>query len=110
MLAYFYNSHGRHARLAADVLRRIGAATMASVLSEAADLYERSSADWTERRAENSALGEWAALQPYSGLPGTDALDELTARFRDAADADDWGAKLDDYLALRCGAWQTSPS
>jgi hypothetical protein len=74
---------------------------MASILSEAAGLYGRSPAEWATRRAENDALGEWAVLRPYKDLPGSDALDELTGRFWDAASADDWGAKLDDYLAAQ---------
>src|SRR5262249_14598447 len=36
LLAYFYNSHGRHAPLAAEVLRRTGANRMADVLAQAA--------------------------------------------------------------------------
>ena len=99
MLAYFYNSHGRHARLAAGVLSRIGAAAMAGVLSEAADVYERSSAEWEARRAGNDALGEGTVLRPYKDLPGTDALSQLTRRFWDAASTGDWGTKLDHYLA-----------
>jgi uncharacterized protein DUF4375 len=99
MLAYFYNSHGRHARLAAGVLHRIGSATMAGILSEAAGAYERSSAEWEARRAASSALDEWTVLRPYENLPGTEVLEQLTDRFREAANADDWGTKLDHYLA-----------
>jgi hypothetical protein len=99
ILAYFYNSHGRHARLAASVLSQIGAATMASILSEAIDVYERSPAEWEARRASNDALGEGTVLRPYKNLPGTSALSQLTDQFWDAASTDDWGAKLDHYLA-----------
>lgn len=98
LLAYFYNSHGRHAQLAADVLRRIGASRMADVVAEAAASYEPASAEWAARRAELGALGEFAVVKPYAGLPNADDLDRLTDRYWQAADDDDWGSRLDAYL------------
>ena len=99
MLAYFYNSHGRHARLAAGVLSQIGAATMAGILSGAIDVHERSSAEWEATRASNDALGEGTVLRPCKDLPGTSALRQLTDQFWDAASTDDWGARLGHCLA-----------
>lgn len=98
LLAYFYNSHGRHASLAAEVLRRIGASRMAGVVTRAAASYGRASAGWAARHAELDALGEFAVVRPYVGLPNADDLDQLTDQFRQAADDDDWGPRLDTYL------------
>jgi hypothetical protein len=98
LLAYFYNSHGRHAPLAAGVLRRIGASRMADVVARAAASYGRASAGWAARHAELDALGEFAVVKPYAGLPNADDLDQLTDQYRQAADDDDWGSRLDTYL------------
>ncbi|HXT91512.1 MAG TPA: DUF4375 domain-containing protein [Trebonia sp.] len=98
LLAYFFNSHGRHAALAVGVLRRIGASRMADVVAQAAASYERATAAWTARHAELAALGEFAVVKPYAGLPNADDLDQLTDQYWQAADDDDWGAKLDTYL------------
>jgi hypothetical protein len=99
LLAYFYNSHGRHAPLAAEVLRRIGANRMADVVAQAAASHERASAGWAARRAELDALGEFAVVKPYADLPNADELDQLTAEYWQAADDEDWGSKLDAYLS-----------
>lgn len=98
LLAYFYNSHGRHARLAAGVLRRIGANRMADVVAEAAASCERASGEWAARRAEMDAAGEWAVVKPYAGLPNADHLVQLTDQYWQAAAADHWGSRLDTYL------------
>jgi hypothetical protein len=98
LLAYFYNSHGRHAPLAAEVLRRIGANRMADVVTQATASYERASAEWAARRAELAALGEFAVVKPYADPPNADELDQLTDQYWQAADDDDWGSKLDAYL------------
>src|SRR5215510_3764054 len=98
LLAYFYNRHGRHARLAAGVLRRIGANRMADVVAEAAASYERASAEWAARRAEMDAAGEFAVVKPYRGLSNADELSQLTDQYWQAAADDDWGSKLDIYL------------
>lgn len=98
LLAYFYNSHGRHARLAAGVLRRMGANRMADVVAEAAASYEHASAEWAARRAKMDAAGEFAVVKPYAGLSNARDLDQLTDQYWQAADDDDWGSKLDVYL------------
>jgi hypothetical protein len=98
LLAYLYNSHGRHARLAVEVLRRIGASRMADVVTQAAASYERAFAGWTARRAELDALGEFAVVKPYAGLPNAHDLAQLTDQYWQAADDDDWGSRLDAYL------------
>jgi len=98
LLAYFYNRHGRHAQLAAGVLRRIGANRMADVVAEAAASYERASAEWAARRAEMDAAGEFAVVKPYRGLSNADELSRLTDQYWQAAADDDWGSKLDIYL------------
>jgi hypothetical protein len=98
LLAYFYNSHGRHARPAVEVLRRMGASRMADTVAQAAASYERASAGWAARRADVDALGEFAVVKPYVGLPNTDDLIRLTDQYWQAADDDDWGSRLDAYL------------
>jgi uncharacterized protein DUF4375 len=99
LLAYFYNSHGRHAALAVGVLCRIGANGMADVVAEAAASCERASAEWAARRAEVDAAGEFAVVKPYAGLSNARDLDRLTGQYWRAADEDDWGARLDAYLS-----------
>jgi hypothetical protein len=96
--AYFYNSSGRHARLAVEVLRRMGASRMADVVAQAAASYEQSSSEWAERRSELDALGELAVAKPYAGLPNARGLSQLTDQYWQAADDDDWGSRLDTYL------------
>jgi len=99
LLAYFYNSHGRHAAFAVDMLRRIGANRMADVVAEAAASYERASAEWAARRTEVDAVGEFAVVKPYAGLSNAPDLDRLTDQYWQAADDDDWGSRLDAYLS-----------
>lgn len=96
--AYFYNRHGRHARLAVELLRRMGANRMADVVAEAAASYQPASAEWAARRAEVDAAGEFAVVNPYAGLSNARDLDRLTDQYWQAADDDDWGSKLDGYL------------
>ena len=98
LLAYFYNRHGRHARLAAGVLRRIGATRMADAVAEAVASYEPASAEWAARRAEMDAVGEFAVVKPYKGLSNAGDPDRLTDQYWQAAADDDWGTKLDIYL------------
>jgi hypothetical protein len=99
LLAYFYNSHGRHASLAVEVLRRIGANRMADVVAEAGASYKRASAEWGARRVELDALGEFAVVKPYAGLSNARDLAQLTDQYWQAADDDDWGSRIDDYLS-----------
>ena len=98
LLAYFFNRHGRHAMLAVDVLRRVGADQMAVVLAEAQRLHSSGAAEWTARQQELSGLGAGVVTRPYADLPGATELDRLTGRFWEAADLDRWGDKLDAYL------------
>jgi hypothetical protein len=98
LLAYFYNSHGRHAQLAAEVLRRIGANRMADVMAEAAAIHGHAFTAWAARRAELDALGEFAVVKPYAGLPNAHDLVRLTDQYWQAANDDDWGSRLDAYL------------
>jgi Domain of unknown function (DUF4375) len=98
LLAYFYNSHGRHAQLAVGVLRRMGADRVAEVVAEAAASYERVSAEWAARRAEMDAAGEFAVVRPYAGLSNASDLARLTGQYWQAAADDDWGSKFDAYL------------
>jgi hypothetical protein len=99
LLAYFYNSHGRHGPLAAEALRQLGANRMADVVTQAAASYERASTEWAARRAELDALGEFAVVRPYADLPNARELDQLTDQYWQATDDDDWGSKLDAYLS-----------
>jgi Domain of unknown function (DUF4375) len=98
LLAYFYNSHGRHARLAAGVLRRIGASRMADVVAEADASCERASAAWAVRRTEMDADGEPTGAKPSIGLSNARDLGRLTGQYWKAAADEDWCAKLDTYL------------
>jgi hypothetical protein len=68
LLAYFGNSHGRHAALARELLASIGADRMADVLARAGRAH---------------SAGE---------------LDLLTDEYWEAAELDGWGDKLDAYL------------
>jgi len=103
LLAYFCNGHGRHARLAVEVLRRIGASRMADVVAEAAASYEHAFAEWAARRAELDALGEFAVVKPYAGLSNADDLIRLTDQYWQAAEDEDWGSRLDAYLSEQVG-------
>lgn len=72
LVAYFTNSHGRHAEQALEALWEIGATRMAEALSE--------------------------AIQTSADPPDAARLIELTDRYEDAADQDAWGDKLETYL------------
>jgi hypothetical protein len=43
-------------------------------------------------------------VHAYRDLPGAAELDALTDRYWDAADADNWGEKLERYLASEVDA------
>ncbi len=75
MLAYLHNSHGQFAADAAEALGNIGASRMASVLRQAIDVRQASEVGWQE------------------------LLETLTGEYWAAADKEDWGRLLDDYLA-----------
>ena len=82
LLAYFFNSAGRHAALAVAALHDIGAGRMAQVLTEAAAVVAADGAAWDKGRSDLDALGEWAVTQPYRGLPQADLLGgSMTSRF-----------------------------
>jgi len=100
LLAYFFNSHGRHASQTIEVLRRMGARRMADVLAEAAGSHQCASAEWRARHDELDALGEYAVVTPYAGLSNAGSFDELTDKYWQAAD-DDWGDKLNEYLSAQ---------
>jgi hypothetical protein len=106
LLAFFYNSHGRFASDAADALNRIGAQGMAQILRQAEESVRRNTQQWDAQRAETDEAGEYAVVHPYRDLIDADELDALTDRYWAAAEADDWGAKLDRYLRaaveMRC--------
>ena len=74
LLAYFFNSAGRHAGLAVAALHDIGAGRMAQVLTEAAAVVAADPAAWDKGRSDLDALGEWTVTQPYRGLPQADLL------------------------------------
>jgi hypothetical protein len=74
LLAYFFNSAGRHAARAVAALHDIGAGRMAQVLTEAAAVVAADPAAWDKGRSDLDALGEWAVTQPYRDLPQADIL------------------------------------
>lgn len=98
LLAYFFNRHGRHATLATEVLRKLGASRMADVVAAAERSHRPAEAEWTARRHELSELGEYAVVQPYAGLASAHELGDLTDRYWEAAKLDNWGNKLEAYL------------
>ena len=105
MLAYFFNSAGRHAALAVAALHDIGAGRMEQVLTEAAAVVAAAGAAWDKGRCDLDALPEWTVTQPYRGLPQADILGgSMTSRFWDAAEIDDWGQQLDAYLRRQVGS------
>jgi hypothetical protein len=101
LLAYFFNSHGRHAALAIDLLHRMGAHGTADVLAEAATSHEVASAEWQTRHDELDIAGEHAVVTPYAGPSNARDLDVLTDQYWQAAEADNWGAKLESYLSAQ---------
>jgi hypothetical protein len=105
LLAYFFNSAGRHAGLAVAALHDIGAGRMEQVLTEAAAVVAADGAAWDKGRSDLDALGEWTVTQPYRGLPQADILGgSMTSRFWEAAEIDDWGQRLDVYLGRQVGS------
>jgi hypothetical protein len=109
LLAYFFNSSGRHAALTVAALHDIGAGRMAQVLTEAAAVVAAHRAAWDQRRSDLDALPEWTVTRPYRGLPQADTLGgSMTSRFWEAAQIDDWGELLGAYLRRQVGtiaAW-----
>lgn len=97
-LAYFANSHGRHATLAAQALRTIGATETASVLDRARHVFEANSGAWHARQEEMNQLQEYAVVTPYAGLPGVDALSDLTDEYWEAQRRDHFSDLFDDYF------------
>jgi len=97
LIAYFYNSHGRFAPATAEALERIGAQRMSAVLRRAITTHAAVRDTWFERRGALSAPGD-VVLGPYEDLPGLEELGELTNEYWTAAEADEWGEKLDRYL------------
>jgi hypothetical protein len=100
LLAYFYNTHGRHAAQAVQALRDIGAAGMADVVMRAAESVTTASEEWAARRDEMNRQPEHSVVRPYVGLSNADQLAELTDQYGAAADEDGWwGDKLDVFLS-----------
>ena len=97
-LAYFLNSHGRHARLAAQALKTIGADKSASVVERALGVFEANSAAWDARNEELEQLEEFAVVRPYVGLPGADELSDLTDEYWEAQRNDRYTDRFDDYV------------
>jgi hypothetical protein len=108
LLAYFYNSPGRHATQAADALDAIGAARMATVLRAAIDSMTTAEGEWTDRRAEMSELGEHVVARPYQGLSNAKRLSALTHDYWAAAKEDQWGDKLESFV-VRAVATRATP-
>jgi hypothetical protein len=105
LLAYFFNRHGRHATLAVAALQDIGAGRMAQVLTEAAVVVAAHRTAWDKRRANLDALPQWTVTQPYRGLPQAQTLGgSMTSRFWEAAQTDDWGERLDEFVRRRVGS------
>jgi len=103
LLAYFGNSHGRYAWLAAAALDEIGAVTMSAVLRRAAGLHAQN-AQGRKEDARDQDVAEYAVLRPYSDWPHADELRTLTTEFHAAEEADDWGQKLDVFLRAAVGS------
>jgi len=102
LLAYFFNTHGRHAALAVAALHDIGAGRMAEVLHEAATVVAAHRVAWDKRRSDLSATPASTVTQPYRGLPQADTLGgSMTSRFWEAAQTDGWGQKLDEFVRRR---------
>jgi uncharacterized protein DUF4375 len=97
-LAYFANSHGRHAAPAAQALRTIGATETASVLDRARRVFEANSDAWHARQEEMNQLEEFAVVTPYTGLPGVHELSDLTDEYWEAQRRDRFSDLLDDYF------------
>jgi hypothetical protein len=99
LLAYFFNSHGRHAAQAVQALRDIGAVGMASVVMQAVALVAATSDEWAARRDELGREKEYAVARPYVGLSNAEELSELTDQYWAAADEESWGDKLHAFLS-----------
>jgi hypothetical protein len=97
-LAYFSNSHGRHATLAAQALRTIGATDTASVLDRARGVFEANSAAWRTRQEELDQLEEYAVVTPYVDLPGVEELSDLTDEYWDAQRRERYSDLFSDYF------------
>jgi hypothetical protein len=97
-LAYFLNSHGRHASLAVEALKTIGAAKTASVLERASGVFEANSAAWDARNEELDQVEEFAVVRPYVGLPGADELSDLTDEYWEAQRSDRYTDLFDGYV------------
>nr|BFE60566.1 hypothetical protein GCM10020063_050920 [Dactylosporangium thailandense] len=101
LLAYFSNTHGRHAAQAVQALRDIGAAAMADVMVLAIASVAAVTGEWADRREGMNGLPEHSVARPDAGLSNAERLAELTDRYWTAAEQEEtwWGDKLDAYLA-----------
>jgi Domain of unknown function (DUF4375) len=98
LLAYFENAHGRHVAAAVAALRRIGADGMADVVEQGVAVVDRHAGQWSERRRALNDQPMFSIVYPDEGLAGASELDALTDAYWNAAEADDWGEKLEAYL------------
>ncbi|GAB3835378.1 DUF4375 domain-containing protein [Dactylosporangium cerinum] len=100
LLAYFSNSHGRHAAQAVQALRDIGAAGMADVVMRAAESVTAAGQEWAVRHDELNRLPEGSVVRPYAGLSNAGHLAELTDQYWAAAEEETWwGDRLDAFLS-----------
>jgi hypothetical protein len=71
---------------------------MAEVLRRAEVIARGDDQQWAARHEEMEEAGEYAIVRPYRSLSGAEELSALTDAYWAAAEADEWGAKLDRYL------------
>jgi hypothetical protein len=86
LLAYFFNSHGRHARLAVQALRDIGAVQMPSVVLQVTESVTAARGEWAACHDELDHGPVRAVVQPYAGLSNAKQLSELTDQYWAAAE------------------------
>lgn len=98
MLAYAFNSHGRHARLAANAFRRLGLHPVAALVDEVAAIRERGDESWSARHDQLDAMPAFSVTRPYGGISGADELGDLTDRYWDAIGDADWGEALEAFM------------
>ena len=86
LTGYLTNSHGRHAPLARDVLREVGARRTADVLDRAITSCARQprSLDGVHR----DGTQPFDVVQPYADLANADELSDLTDEYWDVVEAE----------------------
>lgn len=112
LVGYLFNSHGRHAGKAADALRSVGAVRSAQLLDRAAEVARAHRAEWAERHAALDALPLHSVVTPYVDLAGVDEISRLADEFEDAVHLENYGERLDNFVASGLRAvqeWATKP-